>query len=67
MHLNDSKKPFGEHKDRHESIGKGEIGLATFRFIMNDTRIDEIPMILETPETEIWKEEIKLLYSLIGK
>ncbi|MEA2104395.1 MAG: deoxyribonuclease IV [Candidatus Cloacimonadota bacterium] len=67
MHLNDSKKPFGEHKDRHESIGKGEIGLAAFRFIMNDTRIDEIPMILETPETEIWEEEIKLLYSLIGK
>lgn len=65
MHLNDSKKPFAEHKDRHASIGKGEIGQDAFRFIMNDERMEDIPLILETPNDEIWKDEIKLLYKLI--
>jgi deoxyribonuclease IV len=65
MHLNDSKKIFGSRVDRHESIGKGSLGLEPFRFIMNDPRFDHIPMVLETPDPSIWAEEIKLLYSLI--
>ncbi len=64
MHLNDAKKPLGSKIDRHESIGKGEIGLDTFKWIMNDPRFDEMPLILETPNDEIWAEEIELLYSL---
>jgi deoxyribonuclease-4 len=64
MHLNDSKPALGSHVDRHESIGKGKIGLDTFRFIMNDERMDDIPLILETIDETIWDQEIKLLYSL---
>lgn len=67
MHLNDSKPDLGSRVDRHESIGEGKIGLEAFRLIMNDERIDEIPMILETPNSDIWEQEIKLLYSLIEK
>jgi deoxyribonuclease-4 len=65
MHLNDSKPPLGSRVDRHQSIGKGEIGLKTFEFIMNDDRIDDIPMVLETIDKSIWAQEIELLYSLI--
>jgi len=64
MHINDSKKDFGTRLDRHESIGKGFIGLDAFKFLMNDSRFDDIPLILETPNSEIWADEIKLLYSL---
>ncbi|SFV59484.1 Endonuclease IV [hydrothermal vent metagenome] len=67
MHLNDSKPDLGSRVDRHASIGEGKIGLEAFRLIMNDERIDEIPMILETPKSDIWEQEIKLLYSLIEK
>ena len=67
MHLNDSKPDLGSRVDRHESIGEGKIGLEAFRLIMNDNRIDDIPMILETPNSEIWAQEIELLYSLIKK
>ena len=65
MHLNDSKKNFGSRVDRHESIGKGHLGLEPFRFIMNDPRFDHIPMVLETPDQSIWEEEIRLLYGLV--
>ena len=70
VHLNDSKTGFNEGKDRHENIGKGKIGLNSFRYIMNDPRFDNIPMVLETPASEseskdVYSEEIKLLYSLI--
>jgi len=65
MHLNDSKKAFGSRVDRHESIGKGSLGLEPFKFIMNDQRFDHIPMVLETPDQSIWEEEIRLLYGLI--
>jgi deoxyribonuclease-4 len=51
--------------DRHHSLGKGEIGLDAFRFIMNDARMDDIPLILETIDETIWKEEIELLYSFV--
>ncbi|MEA2111806.1 MAG: deoxyribonuclease IV [Campylobacterota bacterium] len=64
MHLNDSKPDLGSHVDRHESIGKGKIGIDAFRFIMNDERMDDIPLILETIDSSIWDEEIRLLYSL---
>ena len=65
MHINDSKPDLGSRVDRHESIGKGKIGLDAFRFIMNDPHMDDIPLILETIDESIWAEEIKLLYSLI--
>lgn len=65
MHINDSKKDIATRVDRHDSLGKGFMGMATFDFIMNDVRFDEIPLILETPNDEIWTEEIKLLQSLV--
>jgi deoxyribonuclease-4 len=65
MHLNDSKPPLGSHVDRHDSLGKGKIGLDSFRFLMNDERIDDIPMVLETIDSSIWPQEIELLYSFI--
>ena len=67
MHLNDSKPDLGSHVDRHDSIGKGKIGLEAFRYIMNDPRMDDIPLILETIDESIWAQEIKLLYSLEEK
>ncbi|MFA5455018.1 MAG: deoxyribonuclease IV [Sulfurimonas sp.] len=63
MHINDSKAKFGSRVDRHHSLGKGEIGLDAFRFIMNDERMNDIPLILETIDETIWKDEIALLYS----
>jgi len=65
MHLNDSKPELGSKVDRHHSIGKGKLGLDAFKFIMNDERIDDIPMVLETIDDTIWAQEIELLYSLI--
>jgi len=67
MHLNDSKKGLGSRVDRHQSLGKGELGLEVFRYIMNDARFDNIPMILETIDDIIWAEEIKLLRSFISE
>lgn len=63
MHLNDSKPDIGTRVDRHESLGKGKLGLEVFRYIMNDHRFDEIPMVLETIDAALWQEEIELLYS----
>jgi apurinic endonuclease (APN1) len=63
MHLNDSKKGVGSHVDRHESIGLGEIGLPSFKALMQDDRLDNIPLILETPDESKWAEEINVLYS----
>jgi len=65
MHINDSKPPLGSRVDRHHSLGLGEIGWDAFRFIMNDARMDDIPLILETINEEIWAEEINALYALI--
>lgn len=64
MHLNDSKKDVGSHVDRHEDIGKGELGITPFRLLMHDARFDGLPLVLETPDEERWAEEIKMLYSL---
>jgi deoxyribonuclease-4 len=65
MHINDSKKDLATRVDRHDSLGKGFMGMGTFEFIMNDVRFDGIPLILETPDEEIWPEEIMLLKSLV--
>ena len=64
MHINDSKPDLGSHVDRHDSIGKGKIGVEPFGFIMNDPRMDDIPLVLETIDETIWAQEIALLYSL---
>ena len=64
IHLNDSKPDLGSKLDRHESIGKGKLGLAPFKFIMQDKRFKEIPLILETPDNSLWTEEIKMLTRL---
>jgi deoxyribonuclease IV len=65
MHLNDSKKDHGSRVDRHSSLGKGTLGIAPFKFIMNDPRLDTIPLILETPADALWPEEIKMLYGFV--
>ena len=67
MHINDSKPELGSRVDRHDSLGVGKIGWDTFRFIMNDERMDDIPLILETINEEIWAQEIKALYDLVEK
>jgi len=67
MHINDSKPDLGSHVDRHHSIGEGKIGLDTFKFIMNDARMDNIPLVLETIDDSIWAQEIELLYSMVEK
>lgn len=65
LHLNDSKNPRGSHKDRHERIGRGALGLAAFAGIVRDPRLRGLPMILETPnELPGYRREIELLRSL---
>jgi deoxyribonuclease-4 len=65
MHLNDAKSTYSSRVDRHQSLGKGELGLEPFRFIMNDSRLDNIPLILETIDQILWPREIRTLYGLI--
>lgn len=70
FHLNDSKKGLGSRVDRHEHIGKGKIGLETFRLLMSDQRFTNHPMVLETPKEKDLKKDIEnlgVLHSLIGK
>lgn len=64
FHLNDSKDELGSHLDHHENIGKGYIGLDCFKFLVNHPKLKNIPLVLETPGGN-YKQEIKLLYSLI--
>ncbi len=64
MHINDSKKELGTRVDRHDSLGRGLMNMDLFSFIMNDPRMDDLPLILETPDESLWAEEIQLLYSL---
>ena len=65
LHVNDSKNPFASHKDRHECIGKGSLGEAAFRAVMNHPALADRPMILETPnELPGYAAEIALLRSL---
>lgn len=64
IHLNDDLKKLGSRIDRHAEIGKGTLGMSFFRRFVNDPRFDNMPIILETPNPDIWHEEIKMLYSL---
>ncbi len=64
MHLNDSKSKLGGKLDRHDSIGKGELGWQFFGRLMTDSRFDNIPLILETPDDTLWKQEIATLQAL---
>ena len=66
MHLNDAMRPLGSHVDRHSPLGEGEIGWECFRYIMQDSRFDNIPLILETPNEELWSEEIAKLKAFAG-
>ncbi len=63
IHLNDTKKPLGSRVDRHESIGLGLLGMDFFRRFMQDSRFNDIPIILETPDESRWAEEIAILRS----
>ena len=67
MHINDSKPELGSRVDRHDSLGLGKIGWDAFRFIMNDDRMNDIPLVLETINEEIWAQEIQALYDLVEK
>jgi len=70
FHINDSKRPLGSRVDRHEHIGKGEIGLAGFRLLLNDPRFQHHPMVLETPKGKDLQEDkanLRVLRSLIAK
>ena len=66
-HLNDAKSSLGSRVDRHHSIGKGELGIEPFRFLVNDPRFDDIPLILETIDKSLWPQEIRMLYGLISR
>ena len=72
LHLNDSKAACGSHKDRHECIGQGQIGMGAFRRVMNDARFDGLPMVLETPARSQpggaeahYTREVAMLYGLV--
>ena len=64
MHLNDAMKGIGSHVDRHAPLGEGMLGLKCFEYIMGDSRFDQIPLILETPDESRWAEEIAMLQSM---
>ncbi|MEI8241653.1 MAG: deoxyribonuclease IV [bacterium] len=66
MHLNDSKAAFNSHVDRHESLGRGQIGWEPFQWIMQDPRFAGMPLVVETPDETLWPEEIKRLLELAG-
>lgn len=67
LHLNDDRRELGSRIDRHAEIGKGTLGEEFFIRLVNDPRFDGMPLILETPDDKIWKEEIAWLYSQIAK
>ena len=65
LHLNDSKNPFASHKDRHELLGEGSLGIETFRKLIDHPSLRDKPMILETPnELPGYAREIALLKDL---
>ena len=64
IHLNDSLQPLGSRKDRHANIGQGLIGIEFFEKFMKDERFDNVPIILETPNSENWANEISMLRDL---
>ena len=64
MHLNDSKGVLGGHLDRHAPLGSGTLGMALFETIAADRRLENIPLILETPDESLWQQEISTLLAL---
>jgi deoxyribonuclease-4 len=66
IHLNDSKNGCGTRKDRHEHIGKGHLGIEPFQFLMNDERLTNIPMILETEKDKEMTEDVENMSILRG-
>lgn len=64
MHLNDAKQPLGSKVDRHACIGKGMIGTEAFAHIMRHPALEEMPLILETPDADGWAAEIRMLYEI---
>lgn len=67
FHVNDSLKELGSRRDRHANIGHGKIGIASFKFLMTSPLTRDIPKYLETPVSDKWKDEIKLLRKLGGE
>ena len=65
MHLNDSKEELATRVDRHDSLGAGFIGMSLFERMMQDERFDNMPLILETPDENLWQQEIETLRSFI--
>ena len=65
LHVNDSKNPFASHKDRHECLGEGSLGISAFAAIVNHPALQDKPMILETPnELPGYRKEIEMLRQL---
>ena len=67
MHLNDAMKSLGSRVDRHSSLGEGILGITPFKMIMQDSRFNGIPLIMETPNPDIWAEEIHTLRNFAKK
>lgn len=65
IHLNDSKKELGTHVDRHAPVGDGVMGMNLFEMVMNDSRLNNLPLILETPDESLWPAEIRQLFTLL--
>ena len=65
IHLNDSKVELGSRKDRHHNLGKGALSWEPFKILMQDPRLDNMPLILETIDDNLWAEEIKELYGFL--
>jgi deoxyribonuclease-4 len=66
VHVNDSKQGLGSRVDRHEHIGRGHLGLESFRSLMNDARLVRVPLVLETPKGEDGREDVANLARLVG-
>ena len=66
LHLNDSKVGLNSHVDRHESLGAGLLGIEVFKCIMKDKRFENMPLVLETPNEELWAQEIRQLQEMAG-
>ncbi len=67
IHLNDAMKPLGSKVDRHAPLGAGELGWESFERIARDKKLDEVPIILETPQPELWAEEIAHLKAVAAQ
>lgn len=66
MHLNGAMKPLGSRVDRHSNLESGLMGIEVFKYLARDSRFDGMPLILETPDTTLWADEIALLKSFAG-